>query len=430
MGLIFHIDVNSAFLSWSAVEKLKTDPTLDLRTVPSIIGGDEKRRHGVVLAKSIPAKEYGVQTGEPVANALRKCPFLIIEPPDHRLYSRRSHELMDLLHSYTSDIEQVSIDECYLSYTPISHRFLSPQIAARHIADEIRDTLAFTVNIGIAPNKLLAKMASDFQKPDRVHTLFSKEIPEKMWPLSIRELYMVGNHSAARLEELGIRTIGELAATDPAFLQTQFKSHGRLMWEYANGIDASPLHPDSQSRKCIGNSTTLSTDVKSAREAKYHLLRLSEEVSGRLRKARMLTQTVTVEIKYSDFHACSRQMQTVTAISTTDALYDCTCRLFDELWNGSPVRLLGVRTTRLLSEDDPIQLSLFDGSFPLLGQDSASDAPTPSSESAAFSKPRKPDLEKQRRLDQAMDQIRKRYGENSVMRGSFLPKSKSENNRI
>lgn len=424
MNLIFHIDVNSAFLSWSAAEKLKNDPSLDLRTIPSIIGGDKKSRHGVVLAKSVPAKKYGIQTGEPVINAFRKCPFLVMEPPDHQLYHRRSQELMELLGSYTSDIEQVSIDECYLAYSPISHRFSSPESAARTISDQIRNTLGFTVNVGIAPNKLLAKMASDFEKPDRVHTLYKEEIPVKMWPLSVRELFMVGKSSAARLEELGIHTIGELAHASPEFLETQFKSQGRMMWEHANGIDHSALVPNDHTFKGIGNSTTLASDATDARQAKQVLLSLSEQVSGRLRRKSQLAHTITVEIKYSDFRSCSRQTQLLTPISTCDALYSCACRLFDELWNGAPIRLLGIRTTKLQAESDPVQLSLFDGDFPIFPADSSE--PSTVSGSAAPSHPPKPDLEKQRRLDAAMDEIKKKFGETAVMRGSFLEKKKNQ----
>lgn len=422
MNLIFHIDVNSAYLSWSAMEHLKKDPDLDLRTIPSIIGGDEKSRHGVVLAKSIPAKKYGVRTGEPVAAALRKCPSLLVEAPNHRLYSKRSRELMALLHSYTSDIEQVSIDECYMAYTPISHRFSSPQQAARQIADRVRDELGFTVNIGIAPNKLLAKMASDFEKPDRVHTLFPEEIPQKMWPLSVGELFMVGRSSAQRLTQLGIRTIGELAHTDPTFLQLHFKSHGQLMWEYANGIDVSPLNADAHELKGIGNSTTLSADVQTAPEAKKVLLALSEQVASRLRSSHQLAQTVTVEIKYNTFQSCSRQTQLTTPDASSGILYDYACRLFDELWNGTPIRLLGLRTSKLLPEDAPIQLSLFDTGL-LLPEDAPNVKPAAlqSARTAGYTK--LPNLEKQKRLDQAMDQIRRRFGQDAVMRGSLLKKS-------
>lgn len=439
MNLVFHIDVNSAFLSWTAIERLKQDPSLDIRTIPSIIGGDEASRHGIVLAKSVPAKKYGIRTAEPVASALRKCPFLHIEPPSHHLYKKRSNELMQLLYSYTSDIEQVSIDECYLSYTPISHMFPSAKSAARTIADRIREELGFTVNIGIAPNKLLAKMASDFEKPDKVHTLYLSEIPDKMWPLPVGELFMVGQSSARRLEQLGIRTIGDLAASDPAFLQQHFKSHGISMWEHANGIDESPVDPYEHEAKGIGNSTTLSSDLTSGAEAKHVLLRLAEQVAGRLRKAHQIAQTVTVEIKYSDFRSCSRQIQISAPISTSSAIYECSCRLFDELWNGQPIRLLGIRTTKLLPENTPVQLSLFDAG--LLTEDfspdscSASDSirNTRPGASPAVSEVKPADthistaqLEKQKRLEDAMDQIRQRFGNDAVMRGSLM-KSKQTN---
>ena len=181
--IIFHIDVNSAFLSWSAVEKLKNGETLDIRTIPAIIGGDTKSRHGIVLAKSVPAKAYDIHTAEPVAQARRKCPNLVIVPPDHALYKRYSQKLMALLHTYTPDIEQLSIDECFLDFTPIASQYESPLAAARQIKEEIKSRFGFTVNIGIAPNKVLAKMASDFTKPDRIHTLFYDEIPAKMWQI-------------------------------------------------------------------------------------------------------------------------------------------------------------------------------------------------------------------------------------------------------
>lgn len=417
MNLVFHIDVNSAFLSWTAIERLKTDPSLDIRTIPSIIGGDEASRHGIVLAKSIPAKQFGICTAEPVASALRKCPFLHIEPPSHDLYNRRSQELMTLLSSYTSDIEQVSIDECYMAYTPISHLFPSAQYAARSIADRIRTELGFTVNIGIAPNKLLAKMASDFKKPDMIHTLFPDEIPSKMWPLPVGELFMVGRSSARRLEQLGIRTIGDLAHTDPAFLQQHFKNHGLSMWEHANGIDDTSVDSQEREAKGIGNSVTLSSDVTSAAEAHHILLALSEQVAGRLRKAHQLAQTITVEIKYSDFHSCSKQTQPELPISTSSALYACACRLFEELWTGKPIRLLGIRSSKLCPEDTPIQLSLFEHGF-LSVNDPVSDHPALTQTAAAGLAQSNP--EKQKRLEQAMDQIRKKFGEDAIVRGSLI----------
>ena len=205
--IIFHIDVNSAYLSWTAVEELKHGAERDLRMIPAIIGGNQKSRHGVVLAKSLPAKKYGIRTGEPVANAFRKCPNLVMEPPDHELYSAYSHRLMDFLHTYTPDIEQVSVDECYMDFTGIAHRFHSPVDGAIEMKNRVRELFGFTVNVGISNNKLLAKMASDFEKPDKVHTLFPEEIQVKMWPLPVSELYMAGHSSVETLKKLEIFTI-------------------------------------------------------------------------------------------------------------------------------------------------------------------------------------------------------------------------------
>ena len=178
--IIFHIDVNSAYLSWTAIEKLKNGSEVDLREIPCIIGGDQMSRHGVVLAKSIPAKRYGIRTGEPVANAFRKCPNLVMEPPNHKLYSIYSRKLMEFLLTYTPDIEQVSVDECYMDFTGIASHFHSPVDAALEIKNAVYEKFGFTVNIGISSNKLLAKMASDFEKPNKVHTLFPQEIQVKM----------------------------------------------------------------------------------------------------------------------------------------------------------------------------------------------------------------------------------------------------------
>ncbi len=396
--IIFHIDVNSAYLSWTAVERLKNGnkDTLDIRTIPAIIGGDISKRRGVVLAKSIPAKKYGIVTGEPVVDAFKKCPTLKSYAPDHKLYARYSQTLLSLLAEYSPNISQYSIDECFMEYVPIPG-IQSPVQGAKIIKDRIRDTLGFTVNIGISTNKLLAKMASDFKKPDLVHTLFPEEIQKKMWPLPVRELFMVGRSSAARLELLGIRTIGELACTDPAILLAHLKSHGQMIWEYANGIENSSIDTRSKTdAKGIGNSTTISFDVTDRQTAAYFLMELSESVSRRLRKNHMLAGMVSVEIKYSSFETASHQTQLLTPDHTTDAIYRTACRLFDELWNKKPIRLLGIRTSKL-SSDSMQQLSIFDYQT----------------------------NEKQKKLDSALDHIRKKFGEQSVVRASQLGKAPS-----
>ena len=276
--IYFHIDVNSAYLSWTATERQKNGDPLDIRTIPSIIGGDISKRRGVVLAKSIPAKKYGIVTGEPVVDAFKKCPTLKSYAPDHKLYAMYSQKLIQLLHQYSPEISQYSIDECFMVYVPITG-IKTPEAAAQFIKDQIRDTLGFTVNVGISTNKLLAKMASDFKKPDLVHTLYPQEIQKKMWPLPVRDLFMVGRSSAAKLDLLGIKTIGDLARTDPHILTAHLKSHGQTIWEYANGLEISGIDTKSGDSKGIGNSTTISYDIESKPEAHHILLELSESVS-------------------------------------------------------------------------------------------------------------------------------------------------------
>lgn len=397
--IIFHIDVNSAFLSWTAVEQLKNGAEVDLREIPSIIGGNQESRHGVVLAKSVPAKKYGIVTGEPVANALRKCPNLVMAPPNHKMYNEYSRRLMNFLLDYTPDIEQVSVDECYMDFTGIAHKYHSPVVAAFEIKDAVYEKFGFTVNIGISVNHLLAKMASDFEKPNKVHTLFPEEVPVKMWPLPVSELYMAGRSSVEVLNKLEIRTIGELAQADPNLLELHLKSHGRTLWEFANGKAGDKVIRERVENKGIGNSTTLPKDAETEEDAKKVLLWLAETVGGRLRKENVKAKMVSVEIKYSTFQSVSHQKQLLKATNADKVVYETACELFRELWNGKPIRLLGIRTSKLVDEAEPEQLSIFD-------LQSAMEQKTPKDE-------------KHQKLDKALDQIRKKYGDGAIVRGSL-----------
>ena len=360
MSIIFHIDVNSAYLSWTAVEELKNGGERDLRMIPAIIGGNQESRHGVVLAKSLPAKKYGIRTGEPVANAFRKCPNLVMEPPNHKMYSEYSHRLMEFLRTYTPDIEQVSVDECYMDFTGIAHRFYSPVEGALEIKNRIYEKFGFTVNIGISVNKLLAKMASDFEKPNRVHTLFPEEIQLKMWPLPVSELYMAGRSSVEQLKKLEIHTIGDLAQMNPEILELHLKSHGRMLWESANGRGDDSVVSVRVDAKGIGNSVTLPKDVVTREEAKEVLLHLAESVGARLREAGQKAGMLSVEIRYHTFENSSHQRQLFRATSNDSEIYHIAVELFDELWDKRPVRLLGIRSSKLQKEDEPEQLSIFD----------------------------------------------------------------------
>ena len=408
---IFHIDVNSAYLSWSAVEKLKNGFDVDLREIPSIIGGDEASRHGIVLAKSVSAKKYGVTTGEPVASALRKCANLVMEPPNHQMYREYSRQLMEYFKTYTPDIEQLSVDECFLDYTPIAHLYGEPVAFANRLKNEVKEKFGFTVNIGISEVKILAKMASDFQKPDKVHTLWKVEIQKKMWPLPVSELYMVGKSSLPKLRNLGIHTIGDLAGMNPEILEAHFKSFGKLIWENANGIGSDVVESEGAAAKGVGNSTTLREDVTDVDNAKKVLLSLAESVSGRLRKHEFLAGNVAVEIKYADFTKCSHQAPFLTPTNATSKIYEQSCKLFEELWNGTPVRLLGIRCSKLQDVGEPVQMSLFDMEFSKEGEGKETIQ-------------KGPNLEKLEKLDKAMDSIKKRFGDGAIVRGSSLMKDK------
>ena len=389
--IIFHIDVNSAYLSWEAVHRLQHGDPLDIRTVPSVIGGDPVTRHGIVLTKSIPAKKFNIQTGESILSASAKCPGLIIVRPNYGLYMQCSRAFGDVLREYSPLIEQYSIDEYFVDFTNMERLFKDPVEAAYIIKDRIKNELGFTVNVGISTNKILAKMASELKKPDKVHTIFPSEIAEKMWVLPIEELFMVGRATAKKLRSRAINTIGDLAHYDPKILKLFLKSHGMLVWNYANGNEASPVRESRRPLiKGIGNSTTIPFDVEDKTTAHLVLLSLTETVAARLRQAKYYARLVSVSLKTNEFYSCSHQRKFLSPIDCTNAIHEVACELFDELWKGEPVRQLGVRVSEL-TQNNYHQLALFEK-----------------------------DYEKQRTVDRAVDSIRERFGNSSVFRSAFL----------
>lgn len=391
--LIFHIDVNSAFLSWESVRRLKTDPdALDLRTIPSVIGGDRASRHGVVLAKSTPAKAYGVATGEPLAQALKKCPNLVIVPSCFEIYLEFSEKLLHLLKEYTPDIEKFSIDEAFLDMTSTIHLFGDPLKTADCIRERIKRELAFTVNIGISSNKLLAKMASDFEKPDRCHTLWEEEIPVKMWSLPVRDLFFVGSCAEKKMKAIGIRTIGDLAHTDLPVLKSHLgDKYAAQILRYANGVDESPVKEKEPVSKGYSNEITLSQDVDDYDTACQVILSLCETVGIRLRKDKVQCNCICVELKDWNFHAHSHQMTLDFPTDSTTIIYQKACQLLKEFWDFTPVRLISVRASRIF-DDTFRQLTMFHTKR----------------------------IQKLEQMDKAIDAIREKYGIDSVKRASFL----------
>lgn len=388
----YHVDVNSAFLSWTAAYRVHIlGDGQDIREIPSVIGGSEKDRHGIVLAKSIPAKRFRIRTGEPLSEARRKCPGLLVVPPDYGLYVSCSKALTGLLSRYSGRIHQYSIDEAFMEMGGSAGLFGNPVVFAQQLRQEVRDTLGFTVNIGVSSNKLLAKMASELKKPDQVHTLFPEEIPGKMWGLPVSELFMVGRATAKKLAALGIHTIGELAATPPEILRAHLKKHGEVIWQYANGVDTSPFLQPMEENKGYGNSITVARDVVDVATAKQVLLSLTETVCARLRADGRKAGCAGFSVTDCCFKRFSRQMALASATDTTDELYRAVCRLFEAEWDGVPIRQLGVFTGKV-TQGTAYQYNLFD----LDRYDRLS------------------------KLDAAVDRIRGRYGEDAVMRAAFL----------
>ena len=393
---VFHVDVNSAFLSWSASYRVNIlGEKIDYRTVPSIVGGDQGTRHGIVLAKSMPAKRYDIQTGEPIVSARQKCPELVILPPDYHLYIQASKALMDILNKYSDNVTQYSIDEAWAEFTGFQGLYGGIVTFANELREEIKNELGFTVNIGVSTNKLLAKMAGDFKKPDLVHTLFPWEMEKKMWPLPVSELFFVGKATEKKLNTLGITTIGDLAKADLKILRLHLKSQADIVWNYAWGNDLVPYIYYQEANKGYGNSMTAPSDVKTVSYAREILLSLSETVGMRLRDDNVKISCISVSIATCEFERYSKQMQLLSATDVTEEIYEKACEVFDMMWNKTsgtpPIRQLGIHTTKV-SQCEYRQYNMFE----LIN------------------------YEKYEKINRAVDAIRKKYGEDSVIRARFV----------
>ena len=393
--VIFHVDANSAFLSWSAAYRVQVlGEALDLRTVPSVVAGDKESRHSIILAKSGPAKKYGIQTGEPLFQALEKCPELKIVEPDYSLYVECSRHFVEVLRQFSPVVEQYSIDEAWVDMTGTERLFGPPVIAADALRRKVLDELGFTVNVGVSSNKLLAKMAGDFEKPNKIHTLFPEEVAAKMWPLPVRDLFLVGGATERKLRLLGIYTIGDLAKADPVLLRRKLGKHGETIWHYANGRNAELVTPEPAESKGFGNSVTTAKDVTSTEEAHQVILSLMETAAMRMRREGKYGSCVTVHLRTNEFKHFSHQSKLNCATNITRELYREAARVFDEVWDRkTPLRQLGVQITQL--SDRPYQqYDLFSGMSPQ-------------------------QYERKMKLDETVDALRDRFGEDVLRRAKF-----------
>ncbi len=406
MRTIFHIDVNSAYLSWEATRRKRdaerrgdlygaegggAEP--DLRDIPSIIGGDPARRTSIVLAKSVPAKKYGIVTGEPVSAALRKCPGLVIAPADFSLYMEMSRAFKGILREYTPVMEEFSIDECFLDMTGMELVYPDPVATAHEIKDRIKRELGFTVNVGISTNKLLAKMASDFEKPDKVHTLFPEEIESKMWPLPVRELFLCGKSSADKLSRLHIDTIGALAKSDQTSIRAILGNKaGIQLWNFANGIDDSPVTAEPDAPKGYSNEITFDDNIISWEQGERVLLHLADNVAARVRRHGVKASCISVTIRGNDMKKHSHQRMLDVPTDGTSKTYETAKELFRQLWDGhTNLRLIGLAMTQI-DRDAQQQMSLF-------GEETD---------------------EREEKADKAVDALREKFGSDIIKRGGML----------
>ena len=390
--IIMHIDVNNAFLSWTAVDLLNKGYNIDIRKIEAVIGGDESKRHGIVLAKSPIAKKRGVKTAETLMSARRKCRDLKVYPPDYQLYKRMSNAVFEIIKKYTPDIEIISIDECFIDYTKVYQLYGNPIKFAYHLKDEIYNTLKFTVNVGIANNKLCAKMASDFEKPNKVHTLFEYEVERKMYPLPIGELYGIGKSTSAKLIELNIKTVGDLAKTNPEMLKSKFKNQAEVIVKKAQGIDDSVVNTEADERKGISHSTTFAYNLRNLNTIYKCLQALVENVCVSLRREKKYASVVSVTIKDREFKTYSRQKKLINETDNTDEIFSEIKKLFNEAWDEEPIRLLGVGVSHL-TVDKKRQLSLFE---------------------------EEESVEKNSELDKVIDKLKSQYGVNIVQKASLI----------
>lgn len=399
--IVFHIDVNNAFLSWTAVYLLENGYKQDIRKIPSIIGGDEKLRHGIVLAKSPVAKKYNISTAETIYSAKKKCPNLEVFSPNYDFYVKKSKELMKYLSNYSPTLEQFSIDECFLDMSGMDFIYKDLIKLAHEIKDEIKTKFGYTVNIGIGNNKLCAKMASDFEKPDKVHTLFMNEIVTKLWPLDVGDLFMCGKKTKEELYNLNIKTIGDLARKELKYLEKHFKSQGTYLYYASRGIDNSFVEEKKSKNQSISTTETLSYNYKDPNKLKEVLFRQTEEVTRELRDKKLYAKTIGVIWKNSNFISYSAQNSLDSPTNSTKEILKTVYKVFDENYKDDDIRLIGVRLSNLsTNKKEKKQISLFD---------------------------QEEEKEEENTVQQTIDEINKKFGKSIIKPASLKVVKESKN---
>jgi len=386
---ILHVDMNNFYAS---VETLYAP---QYRDVPMAVAGDKESRHGIILAKNMLAKAKGVQTAEPIWQAMRKCPGLQLVPPHHERYAYFSQLAKKIYQDYTDRVEAFSLDECWLDVYGSGLLFGDGRRIAETIRQRVKAELGLTVSIGVSFNKIFAKLGSDYKKPDAVTEFGRREMEEIIWNMPCSDLLLVGPSTEKTLRRYGLHTIGDIARMEPGVMRSLLGRMGETLWVYANGLDDSPVQRvDAQEEpKSIGNSTTLPRDLTTDQEVRETLYSLAETVAARLRRHRMRAQEVQITVRSSDFQEIQRQKRLPGAARDSATLYQAAWELYKKENKSWAVRLLGLRAGRLIREDEE-QVSFFEDG----------------------------DSRKRReRLEDAVDRVRERYGSESLRR-AFLVK--------
>lgn len=392
--VIFLVDMNAFFISCEATR----DPSLARK--PAAVAGDPKRRSGIILAANYKARAYGVRTAMVLHEALKRCPDMLLVPPDHDFYEKKSKDVMTCLSRFSPLVEQNSIDEAWLDMTGTEAIHGPPMTSARTIMETIHETLGLGCSIGIAPNKFLAKMAAEMKKPQGITSLALSDVPDRIWPLPVGKLYGVGEKTAQNLARYGIRTIGDLARVDRDFLIKRFGKNGVTLHEHAHGRDHSPVCPrHSEQAQSIGRSTTLPEDLTDIEQARIILMKLADAVAHTARCQNKKGHTVQLTLKYSDFNVITRQIR-IPKTALTQSVYAAGCQLLENNWNCErPIRLIGISLSGFDTAAD-CQLTVFD----LIDQ--------------------KEDQNRHERLERTMDNLRQRFGPDHVTYGKLIEKPK------
>ncbi|WP_274650091.1 DNA polymerase IV [Paenibacillus humicola] len=399
--VILHLDMNAFYCSVHEAE----EPEL-YRGKPTAVAGSVELRKGIIVTSSYAARAKGVRTGMTVRQGLQACPDLILIKPDFDLYRQYSRGFMSIAWQYTPLVEAMSIDECYLDITG-SSAFGDPLQIAHQIQDRIRGEWNLPCSVGVAPNKLLAKMASDMQKPGGFTVLRIRDVPRLLWDKPCDALFGIGRKTAEKLKRLNIRTIGQLAAADEQLLVKQFGVMGAWMKEAAHGIDRAPVSAARERNKSVGHTTTLPHDVTDRQEAHRILLNLADQTGRRMRRQKLVASTVQIVIRRPDMSTITRSMTMPDPTDEMGVIHREACRLFDKHWReGEPVRLLGITLQNLKPLDEAaVQLDLFEYEL------------TPRKEA----------------LTRAMDMLRDKFGEDAVLTAGMLgsdPSTLIRNKRI